>query len=124
MADVRIAVIDDDPWQVEVLTTLLEDEGYRVIAHCDVRDAAAFIKQEHPALALLDLVQGYRLVGIDVLRELRGDPQTRDLPIIIISADAPALRDNAAELSLHRVAALGKPYSIEMLASLIRESLQ
>ena len=78
MAEARIAVIDDDPSQVGVLKELLEDEGYQVIAHGDVLDAVAFIKQERPSLTLLDLVQGNRLVGLDVLRELERDPTTRD----------------------------------------------
>jgi CheY-like chemotaxis protein len=124
MAQARIAVIDDDHSQVQVLKELLEDEGYHVTTHANVLDAVAFINQEQPALVLLDLVQGHRLVGLEVVRELKRSAQTRDLPVIVISADAFALRDHAAELNIRGVTALAKPYSFDMLLSLIHESLQ
>jgi DNA-binding response OmpR family regulator len=124
VAGARIAVIDDDPSHIELLKIFLGDEGYAVVVHNDLRDAVAFIKQERPALILLDLMQGHRPMGVDVVRQLKHDPHTRDLPIIIVSADAHVLREHAAELRNHGVNMLDKPYSLDELLALIHDSVQ
>jgi CheY-like chemotaxis protein len=119
----RIAVIDDDVSHVELLEEVLAEEGYEVVAHADLRDAHEFLKDERPALVLLDLVQDRRLVGLEVIRQLKADRETRDLPIIVVSADARSLRENAAELRMHGVIAVDKPYSLEELLSVIRNAV-
>ena len=119
MAGVRIAVIDDDQSHIELLEIFLAEEGYEVVAHDDLHEAHAFIKQARVALVLLDLMQGHRAIGLDVVRELKQYSQTRDLPIIILSADAHTLREHAAELRMHGVNMLEKPYSVDELLALI-----
>ena len=120
MIRVRIAVVDDDASHVELLREVLEDEGYEVVVSVDLRDAVVLVKDQRPTLVILDLFQARQLIGLDVVRQLKADRETRDIPVVVISADTAALRTNAAELRMYGVVAMGKPYGLEEFLSNIQ----
>jgi CheY-like chemotaxis protein len=121
VAGARIAVIDDDGSHIELLQDVLADEEYEIVASTDLHDAHVFLKDQRPALVILDLLQAHRLVGLDALRQLKADPETRDLPVIVMSADTATLRANAHELRMFGVITVEKPYLVEEPLSLIRQ---
>jgi CheY-like chemotaxis protein len=117
----RILVVEDVPVMLAVLRMRLEAEGYEVIAARDGIEALEQTREGHPDLILLDLMLP-RLSGERVCRELRSDPRTRSLPIIVVSArvgETERLRALAAGAD----AFLAKPYDVVQLTGEIRTRL-
>jgi PAS domain S-box-containing protein len=79
-----ILVVDDDPNIRELLRQELEAEGYGVREASDGREALAQVKQEKPDLIVLDVMMP-ELSGFDVAAVLRNDPETLNIPIVILS---------------------------------------
>lgn len=79
-----ILVVDDDANIRELLRQHLETEGYNVREAKDGMDAIQQIKTTHPDLILLDVMMP-QINGFDVAAVLKNDPQTADIPIIILS---------------------------------------
>ena len=80
-------VADDDPDVRELVTFKLEQAGFQVRAVADGVHALEAIADERPSIALIDVMMP-GLSGIDVVRELRRDPATRSLPIVLLTAKA------------------------------------
>ncbi|AVH65684.1 PAS domain S-box protein [Nostoc sp. 'Peltigera membranacea cyanobiont' N6] len=79
-----ILVVDDDANIRELLRQQLENEGYNVREGKDGVDAIHQIKTARPDLILLDVMMP-QINGFDVAAVLKNDPQTADIPIIILS---------------------------------------
>jgi chemosensory pili system protein ChpA (sensor histidine kinase/response regulator) len=105
----RVVMVVDDSLTVRKITArLLEREGYRVLTAKDGLDALAQMADALPDVVLVD-IEMPRMDGFDLTRNLRGDPRTRALPIIMISSrTAEKHRNQAAELGVNVF--LGKPY--------------
>ena len=88
MAPQRIAILDNDPAQLAILAELLESEGYAVATLANLHQGDVFVKACRPALVILDLVQDRQPLGLELLRVLRTDPQTREVAILVVSAEA------------------------------------
>lgn len=81
-----ILVVDDDPDIIEALTTILESTGeYRIRTARDGLECMQAIKEEEPALLILDLLMP-RMDGFAVVRDLRQHPRYRKLPIMILTS--------------------------------------
>jgi CheY-like chemotaxis protein len=83
--DGTVLVVDDDPALREVLSSLLADDGWRVATAADGEAALAAVERARPAAMVLDLMMP-RCDGFEVLHALRMRPNTRDLPVIVITA--------------------------------------
>jgi DNA-binding response OmpR family regulator len=83
----RVLVIDDDPNVVEVITVNLEAEGYTVETAVDGRAAWAHLMAALPDVVILDWMLPGRS-GIDLLHDLRANPDTKDVPVVLLSAKA------------------------------------
>jgi two-component system cell cycle response regulator/two-component system cell cycle response regulator DivK len=82
-----VAIVEDDENTRDVFRTILEHNGMRVVEAVDGEHALDLIRSEHPDVVLLDL----GLPGIDgrtVARELKADPATARVPIIVVTAAA------------------------------------
>jgi CheY-like chemotaxis protein len=77
-------VVDDEPPTVELLTDMLRTQGLRVLAAYDGRQGIVMARAERPNLIVLDLIMP-GLTGFDVVQELRGHPETREIPILIFT---------------------------------------
>ncbi len=80
----RILIVDDEPDMVKIATDLLEADGYIVNSYYTPEEALKKIRTAPPDLILLDV----RLPGMDgftVCKHLKSDPQTKNIPIIMIS---------------------------------------
>jgi chemosensory pili system protein ChpA (sensor histidine kinase/response regulator) len=118
-----VMVVDDSLTVRKITGRLLEREGYRVLTAKDGVDALEQLKGELPAIMLVD-IEMPRMDGFDLARNVRGDPRTMDIPIIIISSrTAPKHRSRAAELGVN--AFLGKPYQeaelLQQIATLAKQ---
>lgn len=80
-----VLVVDDEPFNVDVLQQELEELDYYIITASNGQEALHQIKRHQPDLILLDL-QMPVLDGFAVLAEIKGDNSLRDIPVIIVSA--------------------------------------
>jgi two-component system cell cycle response regulator len=81
----RILVVDDEPAVREYETSLLSELGHEVLEAADGTEALELARAKQPHLVLLDLMMP-ELSGIEVCRQLRADPRTRDIRVIVVSA--------------------------------------
>lgn len=80
-------VIDDEEDVVTFLTTLLEENGYETCWAMDGVEGLEKIKREKPDLICLDLLMPEK-TGILLYREIRKDPELKDIPVIMITGFA------------------------------------
>jgi len=81
----RILVVDDEPAIREYETSLLSELGHEVLTAADGKEAVRLACERRPHLVLLDIMMP-ELSGIEVCRQLRSDPRTCDVRIIMVSA--------------------------------------
>ena len=74
-----ILVIDDSDEARRGYCDILVHEGYRVLESQDGREALNIMKDQSPNLVLLDLLLP-EMSGVDVLRQIKADPRTKDIP--------------------------------------------
>lgn len=84
----RILIADDMQFFRVMLNDLLTEQGFEVLEAKNGKEAMEIIRREHPtlALALVDLVMPEK-DGADVLREIRANPRTEHLPVIIVTGN-------------------------------------
>jgi DNA-binding response OmpR family regulator len=80
-----ILVADDDPDLLSLLEVNLEVEGYAVACAPDGLQALEMTRTMHPALVVLDVMMP-GLDGLEVTRQLRADPATKDTAIVLLTA--------------------------------------
>jgi CheY-like chemotaxis protein len=117
----QVLVVDDDPEIVTFLATLLELEG--IESQVATSAAAALEKLEHalPNLVLLDIAMPDR-DGLDLCRELKQDPRTRDVPVFVVSArPGKDVVDRAYAAGAEEF--IRKPFENQELIARIRERL-
>jgi len=103
-----VMVVDDSLTVRKITTRLLEREGYQVVTAKDGLEALEQMRETLPAIMLVD-IEMPRMDGFDLTRNVRGDPRTKDIPIIMISSrTAEKHRSQAAALGVNQF--LGKPY--------------
>ena len=84
----KVLVVDDTPHNVKLLADLLAVKGYAVATAVNGEEALVKVASEQPDLVLLDVMMP-GLSGYDVCRQLRADPQTALLPIVLVTSLDP-----------------------------------
>jgi len=102
--------VDDDPSVAPLLQKMLAGNGYRVIASTSASAALGDAQRLQPAAILLDLLMPER-DGEHVLAELKADPATSNIPVIVVSvvdpADVPDVADGQLSKPVSKEALLG-----------------
>lgn len=83
-----ILVVDDEPDAVTYLTSLLEDNGFQTLAAHDGKEGMALAKEKRPDLISLDITMPEE-TGVRMLRNLHGDPDTKDIPVVLVTGMNP-----------------------------------
>jgi len=83
----KILAVDDEKHIVKLVQVNLERQGYEVITAYDGKEALQKVEAEHPDLVVLDVMMPY-MDGFEVLQNLRRNPSTRDIPVIMLTAKA------------------------------------
>lgn len=113
-----VLVVDDSITVRRVTQRLLQREGFRVALAADGYLALEALQQEKPDVVLSD-IEMPRMDGFELARNIRASAEWKDLPIIMITSRiADKHREHALELGVNHY--LGKPYSEEILMSLVR----
>ena len=87
MRDKTILVVEDNPMNLELVSDILEAQGYRVIQAAEGRQALELARERMPELILMD-IQLPEMDGLEVTRLLKNDPATRGLKIVALTAHA------------------------------------
>ena len=117
----RILIVDDDATMVNLLATILDLEDMKPLKALSAREAFQIIDANPPDLILLDIMMP-ELDGFEVLGRLRKRPETKNLPVIILSA----LSDKRNILKGWREQAdewVSKPFDPMSLVGVIRQIL-
>ena len=85
----KILVVDDTPRNVKLLADLLTIKGYEVVTAASGREALGQVETERPDLVLLDVVMP-EMSGYDVCRQIRENPATQILPVVMVTVLEPA----------------------------------
>ena len=122
MAKEKILVVDDEEDILELITYNLVKEGYQIIDAVSGELALSKAKQHEPDLILLDLMLP-GLDGLDVYRELKKNPGTNQIPVIIVTAKTEDA-DIITGLELGSDDYVTKPFSPKVLLARIKAVLR
>ena len=81
----KVLVVDDNPQNLELLVAYLEDIECQVQSAPGGPEALEMIKADAPDIVLLDVMMP-KMSGFEVCRRLKGDPNTSDIPVIMVTA--------------------------------------
>ena len=81
----KILIVDDSEQNVELVRALMQAEGYEVVSAADGLEALARVAADLPELILLDIMMP-KLDGYEVCRQLKERPETRLVPIVLMTA--------------------------------------
>lgn len=119
---VRILTVEDDAAVRELLTMVLGRAGYEVDQAEDAEGARRVLREQRPDLIVLDwMLPG--MSGIELARSLKRDNQTRDIPIIMLTARDEE-EDRVRGLEIGADDYLGKPFSPRELVARIKAILR
>jgi signal transduction histidine kinase/DNA-binding response OmpR family regulator len=79
-----VLVVDDDPNALELLSRTLQGAGVRVVTASDGQEALELARKLHPVAITLDVIMP-DMDGWEVLRALKADPETEDIPVIMVT---------------------------------------
>ena len=85
MENAKILIVDDDPDITKALQTILESERYTVVTAADRAEGMKKIRNDKPNLVILDVMMSTWSDGFEMARELKKDPQFKDMPILILT---------------------------------------
>lgn len=122
MAREKVVVIEDEADILEIMEYNLVREGYRVLTSKNGEEGLARVRKELPELVLLDLMLP-GIDGIEVCRSLKRDPETRNIPIIMVTAKGEE-SDVVLGLGVGADDYITKPFSPKELLARIRAVLR
>ena len=94
----KVLLVEDDPDQILIYQSKFELEGFFLIVADNYRDAIKFALYDKPDLIMLDLLLGNEN-GLDVLDELKKNPETNKIPVIVFTNfDTEETKDKAFKL--------------------------
>jgi len=84
-SQIKILVVDDTPFNIKIVSTILQEVGYNIYSTTSGREALEMVKNIRFNLILLDVMMP-EMDGYEVIRKLKNDEDTRDIPIIFLTA--------------------------------------
>ncbi|MCK4307717.1 response regulator transcription factor [candidate division WOR-3 bacterium] len=117
-----VAIVDDEPDIVELITHHLEKEGFKVKGFYDGENLLSYVRKELPDIIILDLMLP-GIDGIEVCRSLKYDERTSSVPIIMLTAKGSET-DRVVGLELGADDYIVKPFSPRELVARIKAVLR
>jgi sigma-B regulation protein RsbU (phosphoserine phosphatase) len=121
MTKPRILIVDDEPFNVDYLEQELEGADHETIVAVNGQEALDLVERQAPDLILLDIMMPV-LDGFEVLSRLKANPATRNIPVIVISAQSD-LRSVVRGIQLGAEDYLPKPFEPTLLHARVSSSL-
>jgi len=118
MAKKKILVVEDDRDISELITYNLEREGYEIACLYDGSRVVDFVNKRKPEIIILDLMLP-EVDGLDICRTLKSDPDTKHIPIIMLTAKSEEA-DVVVGLQMGADDYITKPFSPKVLVARIK----
>ncbi|HEY9832137.1 MAG TPA: response regulator, partial [Stenomitos sp.] len=118
----NILIVDDNPVNLNLLSEILSEQGYKVRAALSSTLALKSVQSNQPDLILLDILMP-EMDGYEVCQKLKSSPITKDIPIIFISALNEVL-DKVKAFALGGVDYITKPFQAEEVLARIENQLR
>ncbi|WP_223422863.1 response regulator transcription factor [Tateyamaria pelophila] len=120
--DKHVLLVEDEMNIIEAIRFLLSREGWRVDTHSDGATAVEIIRKLRPTLVVLDyMLPGKN--GLDILLELRNDPDFVNLPVLMLTARGQLRdREQAEKAGVSRF--MTKPFSNTEVVTAVRDLVQ
>ena len=123
LAGRKILIVDDEPYILKIVSFKLRLSGMIPFEATSGEEALRLIREEEPALLLLDVSLTSGLSGFDLCRILKENPATSHLPIVMLTARTlPAERDLGLRLGARSY--VTKPFSTKVLLREIESALE
>lgn len=116
----KVLICDNEAVLRALVRAALRDKDYELVEATDGDESIALIRSERPDVVLLDMMMPGRS-GIDVLREVRADPELAETAVVVLTARTQAADREAVAAADHFVA---KPFSPLELAALVEQLLE
>jgi CheY-like chemotaxis protein len=117
----QILIVEDHPTMREAMRMVLEHEGFTIREAADGQAALEMVRSEPPDLVFLDLnIPGTG--GAEVLKQLKGDPVTADVRVIIVTATGEEGREQVIQLGADEY--FTKPFSPLALLRTVEKVLE
>jgi DNA-binding response OmpR family regulator len=114
-----VLVCDDEPVLRELLRASLAGDDYDIAEAADGEEALSLVRRLRPDLVIIDMMMPLRS-GIDVVREVRGDPELDGIPVLMLTAMThQADRELAAQIGVDEF--LAKPFIPRELAAVVQQ---
>ena len=113
-----VLVIEDDPWTRTITTALLAGEGFAVVEAKNGEEGLKQARAHTPDAILLDLALPTKS-GLEVLRELKRDASTRQIPVIVVSAYGRLMNNSDAQQT---VGVVQKPFDYDDLVDQVERA--
>ncbi|SFP71861.1 response regulator transcription factor [Tranquillimonas alkanivorans] len=115
----QVLIIEDEPNIIEAIRFILSRDGWNVATHSDGATALEAVARRKPDIVILDVMLPNRS-GYDVLQDLRADPATEGLPVLMLTARGQRKdREMAERLGASRF--MTKPFSNADVLNSVRE---
>ena len=118
-----LLIVEDDPDILKLLHTTLKFRGYRVVTARNGREGLESLRKERPAVVIADIMMP-KLDGFGLVHRLRLNPDTRDIPVVFITATYVTPEDKEFALNIGATRFLQKPVDLEEFLATISELLQ
>jgi len=117
----KLLVVDDQPANIQVLHRAFSAE-YQVFMATNGPQALAVCREQHPDLVLLDVVMD-GMDGHEICRQMRADPNTRDIPVIFVTAHNDPVQETKG-LDLGAVDFISKPINPDVVRARVRTHIK
>lgn len=117
-----VLIVEDVQDILRLLAETLKFKGYRAVTATNGYEALEAIQRERPMLIITDIMMP-KLDGFGLVHRLRLNPDTRDLPVIFLTATYVALEDKAFALHIGVTRFIEKPVNFEKFLQTIEELL-
>ena len=119
----KVLFVEDHEAQRDIMRQVLEQYGYEFDVACTGEEGVEKAREWHPDVVLMDIRMPGRIDGVAAIRELRNDPDTTDIPIIVVSAWESAKHKKQA-LKAGADALFTKPVAVGELIEAIKSHLR
>jgi CheY-like chemotaxis protein len=118
-----LLIVEDDPDILKLLDATLTFKGYRVITAHNGKEALEILLIKRPAIVIADIMMP-KLDGFGLVHRIRLNPETRDIPVVFITATYVAREDHEFALNIGATRFLQKPVDLEQFLITIAELLE
>ena len=118
----KVLVADDEIYMLRLLEMTFKKGGFAVVCCRDGHEALAADAKEQPHLIVLDVIMP-GLDGLGALRQLKENPATKTIPVVVLSAKGHALTKVEAEIA-GAALFLTKPFSPNQLLGEVKKILE